>query len=93
MMKGWKEVSPGGVIDAPGSTTTVETGTWRSKRPVVDYTRCVHCMICWMFCPDGCFQTENGKLVGVDYFHCKGCAICVTECPKKCIIMEEDVLA
>lgn len=93
MPQDWRKVAPGGTVTEPGSAVTVETGTWRSSRPVVDYDHCVHCMICWVFCPDDCFQTENGKLVGVDYFHCKGCGICTVECPKKCISMQEDVLA
>ena len=90
-LKGWRELLPGAVIDDPGSSETVETGDWGVTNPVVDFEACVHCMICWIFCPDGCFQVEGGKLVGVDYDHCKGCGICAMECPRKCIAMKERV--
>ena len=90
-LKGWRELNPGAVVDNPGSTIEVETGSWAVKRPVVDLDACTHCMICWILCPDSCYLTENFKLVGVDYDHCKGCGICAVECPKKCIAMVEEL--
>ncbi len=90
-LKGWRDLLPGGVIIEPGSTEVVETGAWGVVHPVVDFNVCVHCMICWIFCPDSSFQVEGGKLVGVDYVHCKGCGICAVECPRKCIAMKEGV--
>ncbi len=85
----WKELLPGGPIADPGNSIAVETGTWGVTQPVVDFQKCVHCMICWVYCPDSSFLVQDGKLVGVDYDHCKGCGICVVECPKKCIAMKE----
>ncbi|MBI2856537.1 MAG: ferredoxin [Chloroflexi bacterium] len=87
----WRDLAAGAVISSPGSTEDVDTGSWAVLRPVVDLEKCVHCMICWIFCPDSCFLVENARLVGVDYFHCKGCGICAVECPKKCIEMVEEL--
>lgn len=83
----WEAVSAGGAIPSPGSTEINQTGTWRTKRPVIDFEQCTHCMICWILCPDRCFDTEQGRLLSVDLDHCKGCGICAAECPRKCIEM------
>ncbi|MDP3064492.1 MAG: 4Fe-4S binding protein [Chloroflexota bacterium] len=86
----WQEITPAAIVMEPGSTVEVETGSWRVNRPVIDFNRCVHCMICWLFCPDSSFEVKGQKLVGVDYQHCKGCGICAVECPRKCISMVPD---
>ncbi|MBI4336751.1 MAG: 4Fe-4S binding protein [Chloroflexi bacterium] len=93
--KVWQEMPPGGIILEAGSSRGVETGSWRVSRPVVDWPRCVHCMICWAFCPDSAFLVQEMKLVDVDLDHCKGCGICAVECPRQCIAMatETDVAA
>lgn len=64
-----------------GNSFEYHTGGWRSMRPVWNPEKCKHCMICWMYCPDSCIQTEGGKMLGIGYDHCKGCGVCVTECP------------
>jgi 2-oxoisovalerate ferredoxin oxidoreductase delta subunit len=66
-----------------------KTGAWRNVRPVIDYEKCIKCMICWKFCPDISIYIEDDKPV-IDYDYCKGCGICVEECPKKCISLEEE---
>ncbi|NMB16185.1 MAG: 4Fe-4S binding protein, partial [Firmicutes bacterium] len=45
--------------------------------------RCIHCLLCWVFCPDMAVIVEDGRVVGFDYKHCKGCGICAKECPSK----------
>ncbi len=90
-LKGWKELPIGAVVDTPGNISVVETGSWAVEQPVVDLDACVHCMICWMLCPDSAFIVEGDKLMAVDYVHCKGCGICAVECPKKCIEMVQDL--
>ena len=82
----------GGLITDAGNSVCYETGGWRSHRPVVDLERCSHCMICWVFCPDGAIQIEDGKVVGIDLAHCKGCGICAEECPRKAVSMVEETL-
>jgi pyruvate ferredoxin oxidoreductase delta subunit len=86
----WRELPEGGLILCPGNTVEVKTGTWRVLRPVIDFERCVHCLICWVFCPDSCYIVEDSRIAGIDYDHCKGCGICAVECPKKCIEMVEE---
>ncbi|MDA1256256.1 MAG: 4Fe-4S binding protein [Chloroflexi bacterium] len=83
----WVDVPTGGTVVNPGSTERNLTGSWRTKRPVIDFDACSHCMICWVMCPDSCFATAKGTLVSVDLDHCKGCGICASECPRKCIEM------
>ncbi len=78
------------------------TESWRTQTPVVDYSKCIRCMICWKFCPDDSFTiggadefVSPGERIGkmpvpvIDYDHCKGCGICSYECPEKCIEMLE----
>ncbi len=86
----WTEVTPGATILTPGNSVDYQTGDWRSERPVIDFSKCIHCLFCYAFCPDGAIITENQKVVGVDYFHCKGCGICTSECPVKCIAMVDE---
>ncbi len=86
----WQEITEAGMVKRPGSTVEVETGSWRMNRPVIDFDRCSHCMICWLFCPDSAFQVNGQRLAGIDYQHCKGCGICTVECPRKCISMVPD---
>ncbi|HHT9124205.1 MAG TPA: 4Fe-4S binding protein [Candidatus Brocadiia bacterium] len=88
----WCELS-GAVISAPGSSTCIETGTWRTYMPIRDAEKCIQCMRCWIYCPDSAIIVEDGKVVGIDYEHCKGCGICAKECtPKdKAIVMKEEI--
>jgi pyruvate ferredoxin oxidoreductase delta subunit len=80
---GWKDLPTGGLIMEPGTSEAYITGGWRSERPVWNSEKCIHCLMCWVYCPDSAIKTENGKIVGVDYDHCKGCGICAQECPDK----------
>jgi len=70
-----------------------KTGTWRTFKPIIDYSRCTKCGWCIVYCPEPCIYSEStkeGKIV-IDYDFCKGCGICAEECPIKCIdmVMEE----
>jgi len=80
---GWRELPLGGLIVEPGSAERYQTGDWRTLRPVLDVEKCRHCMLCWIYCPDGAIIVEDGKVVGINLEHCKGCGICARECPPK----------
>lgn len=80
---GWKSVPRAALILEPGSADSYETGDWRSERPVFDAQKCIHCLICWVYCPDSSILVVNDKVTGIDYKHCKGCGICASECPPK----------
>ncbi len=81
-------------------TTNVKTSSWRTSKPVIDYSKCTRCMICWKYCPDVAIDIdENPKYAApgerflkmeapfIDYDHCKGCGICAKECPFDAIEM------
>ena len=78
-----------------GVLATVNSG-FRTFHPVFDYNKCVRCMFCWIYCPEGCIDKttvdpESGKIMlEVDMDYCKGCGICTNECPTKCITMVKD---
>ncbi|MDY6907531.1 MAG: 4Fe-4S binding protein [Chloroflexota bacterium] len=92
-LKSWKDIPIGGVIADAGNSEEYETGGWRSRRPVMDMEKCTHCMLCWVYCPDGSIMANDGKIEGIDLAHCKGCGICAHECPRGAITMvnEADV--
>lgn len=92
-MPGWKTLPVGGAILEAGNSEEKETGSWRVMVPVRDYDACIHCLRCWILCPDDAILVEDGKVVGTDLKHCKGCGICATECPPKiaCIEMKLEI--
>ncbi len=79
-------------ISTPMSGEAGATGSWRSRRPVIDATACRTCQpaprdcrICWLYCPEPAIAP--GKPPVIDYAHCKGCGICAKECPAEAIEM------
>jgi len=88
--KGWKELPIGGIVEEKGTAASYKTGSWRTFRPVRDEPKCIHCLFCWVYCPDSSILVKDGKMTGFDYEHCKGCGICASVCPAKCIKMEKE---
>jgi pyruvate ferredoxin oxidoreductase delta subunit len=88
--KGWKDITRGGVIREKGNAMEYDTGSWRTFRPVVDPSKCINCMFCWIFCPESSVTVKDDKMAGFDLKHCKGCGICAKECPKKAIEMSKE---
>lgn len=80
---GWKDVPRAGIIPAGGTAIEYETGDWRTFRPVYNADNCIHCLFCWIYCPDNSVTVKDGKMTGFDYDHCKGCGICAEVCPGK----------
>ncbi len=73
------------------SALKVQTGLWRSARPVIDTAKCVSCLRCWIQCPDDSIELSgDGKVKGINLFFCKGCAICERLCPAKAISMRPE---
>lgn len=73
------------VIHASVTSEAVNTGLWRTLRPVVDYGRCNQCWwICSSLCPDGAIRVDDERPV-IDYDHCKGCMVCMAVCPPHAI--------
>lgn len=88
--KGWREIPIGGLIEGGGTAKEYKTGDWRTFIPVRDEAKCINCMICWVYCPDSCIRTKDGKMTGFDLDYCKGCGICARVCPVECIRMEKE---
>ena len=82
-LPGWRELAGGAIVTKAGSSVEKNTAGWRTYRPLHHADKCIHCLRCWIFCPDSAILVKDGKVVGIDYDHCKGCGICAQECPTK----------
>lgn len=98
VLKKSDELPIGGKIIEAGNSKDFKTGSWKSKKPVIDKSKCIGCMRCAAFCPDMAIKTKevldekgNKKMMikEIDLDHCKGCGICANECPVKAIVMED----
>ena len=89
----WRDVEIGCVVSQPGNAADYKTGDWRADRPVYDFSRCIKCGICYIYCPEGCIVENSEGYFEADLYYCKGCGICATECWTKAIsmIQEEEV--
>ena len=83
----WQELELGAVVVEIGNSVQYETGSWRSERPVVEKEKCIKCMFCWLYCPEGCIKEADEGHFEANLAYCKGCGICAAECPVKCITM------
>lgn len=73
-------------IHAGATSAALNTGLWRTLRPVIDHERCNRCWwICSEFCPDSAIIVAADGTPQIDYEHCKGCLICVAQCPPHAI--------
>ncbi|OUP70310.1 ferredoxin [Anaerotruncus colihominis] len=87
----WKEITPGCNIFEGGTSQVVETGDWRTIKPVIDWAKCKQCLLCAPVCPDMSIPVnKEGKREDFDYFFCKGCGICANACPFGAITMVRD---
>src|ERR1700716_635830 len=92
---GWTTMRPGIVIDArkPGERNPqYKKYTARTLRPVVNFDTCIKCTMCWLDCPDECFEVTPEGHYEVVYEACIGCGICAQVCPvKDCIVMVDEL--
>jgi pyruvate ferredoxin oxidoreductase delta subunit len=62
--------------------------TTRTMRPVIDFDKCVKCTLCWIQCPDSCFDVTPEGLYDANMESCCGCGVCEAVCPAKdCVTM------
>lgn len=89
----WEQLPRAGIV-APEDAPQPLTGDWRtSGKPVIDYARCVNCLLCWLHCPDSAIVLDGTTLSGIEYDYCKGCELCVEVCPTDAITMVAEVTA
>lgn len=66
----------------------LDSGSWRTARPVIDSEECNRCGICYMYCSCQCIRIDAAEEnFVVDLAYCKGCGVCAKECPTKVIEM------
>ncbi len=65
----------------------LDTGSWRTFRPIMDKSKCIECGICLTFCPVFAIEGDKDKNYYITYGYCKGCGICAHECPHNAINM------
>ena len=85
-----KDIEVGAIATEPGSASQYRTGDWRSQRPTYNFSRCIKCGICQIFCPEGCIEQNPEGHFEANLYYCKGCGICARECWTKAIIMVEE---
>ena len=75
--------------DAQKELLCMNTGSWRTKRPVINPELCIDCGFCSLYCPVQCMTDAKEYFTG-DLNFCKGCGICANECPRKAIEMKPE---
>lgn len=92
-LKGAGELATGGVV-VRDEVSQPRTAGWRTgTKPAVDLSRCVNCLLCWVYCPDSAVVIEGTTFVGFDYAFCKGCEICAEMCAPGAITMVDEATA
>ncbi|MBI4640015.1 MAG: (4Fe-4S)-binding protein [Candidatus Tectomicrobia bacterium] len=62
--------------------------TTRTMRPVIDFELCTKCTLCWLQCPDSCFDVTPERFYDANMEACCGCGVCEDVCPEAgCITM------
>lgn len=89
-LKSWQQLEPGGAV-VRAEVERTRTGGWRTGlKPEADLSRCVDCLLCWLYCPDSAVVLEGTTFAGFDLDVCKGCEICAEMCPTDAIEMVPD---
>ena len=102
-LPGWKEMEEGVVMKAagkgggfrggeggfePARNETFKKWSTRSMRPVINFETCIKCTLCWLQCPDTCFDVTPDGLYDANIEACCGCGVCEAVCPvPDCITM------
>ena len=77
-------------LSRPTVASMGKTGSWRTFRPIIDPKKCTRCLLCWVFCPEGCIERLEDDTPEIDYDYCKGCGVCAYECRLGAIKMERE---
>lgn len=102
-LPGWREMEEGVVIRAidpgggfrggeggyePTRNAVFKKFSTRSMRPVINFETCIKCTLCWLQCPDTCFDVTPDGLYDANMESCCGCGVCEAVCPvPECVTM------
>ena len=102
-LPGWKEMEEGVVIRGieqgggfrggdggyePVRSAVFKKFSTRSMRPVINFETCIKCTLCWLQCPDTCFDVTPDGLYDANMESCCGCGVCEAVCPvPDCVTM------
>jgi pyruvate ferredoxin oxidoreductase delta subunit len=53
-----KDLHEGGIIRDAGNAAGYKTGDWRTFVPKFVAENCIHCMFCWIYCPDSAIEID-----------------------------------
>jgi len=100
---GWEEMREGLVIPGISQGTGFRGGeggfqpvrnevfkkfSTRTMRPIVNFETCTKCTLCWLQCPDSCFDVTPDGLYDANMESCCGCGVCEDVCPvPNCVTM------
>jgi pyruvate ferredoxin oxidoreductase delta subunit len=100
----WHEFQEGGVVvpavkrgfkigpRGQNRNEMFKRGTTKTERPVVRFDLCIKCTLCWLDCPDECFDPTDDGLYDIHYEFCTGCHKCAQVCPvPECIVMVDEM--
>ena len=72
----------------PARNPTFKKYLTRTMRPVVDFAKCIKCTLCWLQCPDSCFDVMPDGMYDANMEACCGCGVCEAVCPEpNCVTM------
>lgn len=102
-MPGWTKMEEGLVIRGmavkqdvpgrdggyvPGRNETFKKFSTRTMRPVINFDTCTKCTLCWLNCPDTCFDVTPDGFYDANMEACCGCGVCEAVCPvNECVTM------
>ncbi|PKB67842.1 MAG: hypothetical protein BZY81_03675 [SAR202 cluster bacterium Io17-Chloro-G4] len=102
-LPGWKTMEEGVVIRGieagagfrggdggyqPVRSEVFKKYSTRSMRPVINFETCIKCTLCWLQCPDTCFDVTPDGLYDANMESCCGCGVCEAVCPvPDCVTM------
>lgn len=72
----------------PEGLHIIQTGKWRTRKPVMDTEKCVKCGMCLMYCPVNSIRRHEDGSFEICYDYRRGCGICAHECKKGAIKMQ-----
>ena len=60
----------------PTRSETFKKYSTRTMRPVINFDTCTKCTLCWLNCPDTCFDVTPDGFYDANMEACCGCGVC-----------------